>query len=111
MGISTHILDTTRGKPAVGVAVTLERLERDTWQRVGQGTTDADGRVKSLLPEGSQPEPGIHRIGFAVAGYFEGLGVEAFYPAVDIQFVVRAPEHHHVPLLLNPFGYGTYRGT
>ena len=111
MGISTHILDTTRGKPAVGVAVTLERHTDGAWQVVGRGMTDADGRVKSLLPEGSQPEPGTHRIGFAVGDYFAGLGVEAFYPAVDIQFIVRAPEHHHVPLLLNPFGYGTYRGT
>lgn len=112
MGISTHILDTTRGRPAAGVEVTLARHDGAGFVPVGQGVTDADGRVKALLPEGAQPAPGHYRVAFAVAPYFAGLGVEAFYPAVEIQFTVRAAhEHHHVPLLLNPFGYSTYRGS
>lgn len=110
MGISTHILDTTRGRPAVGVAVTLERLEEGGYRPVGQGQTDADGRVKGLLVP--SPEPGQFRITFAVGAYFEALGVEAFYPEVSIVFAVRgAGEHYHVPLLLNPFGFSTYRGS
>lgn len=110
MGISTHILDTTRGRPAAEVAVTLERDEGGAWTAVGRGATDADGRVKGLL-EG-QPPVGTYRISFAVADYFARLGTEAFYPAVSITFLVRsASEHYHVPLLLNPFGYSTYRGS
>jgi 5-hydroxyisourate hydrolase len=112
MGLSTHILDTTRGKPAAAVAVTLERRGPSGWAPAGGGTTNADGRVASLLAEGTTLEAGTYRVGFDVASYFAGLGVEAFYPEVFITFEVRAPsEHHHVPLLLSPFGYGTYRGS
>ena len=112
MGISTHILDTTRGRPASGVAVTLERLAGATVTPVGRGITDADGRVKSLAPEGTALTAGTYRIRFEVGPYFAALGVEAFYPFVEIAFVAPAPmEHHHVPLLLNPFGYSTYRGS
>lgn len=112
MGISTHILDTTRGRPAAGVPVTLEQLGDGAWGHVGKGTTDADGRIKSLLPDGFELKAGTFRISFDVAWYFEKQGVQSFYPGVVITFVVRNPvEHHHVPLLLNPFGYSTYRGS
>lgn len=112
MGLSTHILDTTRGRPAAGVTVALERLGGGTWTAAGSGVTDADGRVKSLLPEGVALAAGEYRVRFEVGAYFAALGVEAFYPRVEIAFTVRAPhEHHHVPLLLNPFGYSTYRGS
>jgi 5-hydroxyisourate hydrolase len=111
MGISTHILDTTCGRPAAGVDVTLERSgEGGAWTALGRGTTDGDGRVKALLAEG--PEPGTYRITFHVAPYFRRQNVEAFYPEVSIAFEVRrAGEHFHVPLLLNPFGFTTYRGS
>jgi len=110
MGISTHILDTTRGRPAVGVTVTLERLGEGGYTPVAQGITDTDGRVKGLLVD--SPAPGQFRLTFAVGAYFEALGVEAFYPEVNIVFSVRgAGEHYHVPLLLNPFGFSTYRGS
>lgn len=110
MGISTHVLDTTRGRPASGVAVTLERESNGAWTTVGQGVTDDDGRLKGLVT-GDVPA-GTWRITFAVEPYFARLGVEGFYPAVSIDFRVRAPqEHYHVPLLLNPFGYSTYRGS
>jgi 5-hydroxyisourate hydrolase len=110
MGISTHILDTTRGKPASGVEVSLDCQENGAWTRVGQGSTDADGRCKTLLTD--SPAPGVYRITFQIAPYFQGLGVEAFYPEVTIAFTVaRGGEHFHVPLLLNPFGFATYRGS
>jgi len=110
MGISTHILDTTRGKPASDVRVTLEHRTAAGFTASGEGTTDADGRVKALMT--ASPEPGTYRITFEVAPYFEKLGVEAFYPEVSITFVVAAGgQHFHVPLLLNPFGFTTYRGS
>lgn len=110
MGISTHILDTTRGRPAAGVRVSLERKADAGWTALGDGTTDADGRVKGLLTE--SPEPGTYRITFHVAPYFEAQGVAAFYPEVSIAFLVAAGgQHFHVPLLLNPFGFTTYRGS
>jgi 5-hydroxyisourate hydrolase len=110
MGISTHILDTTRGRPAGGVEVTLERACAAGFEALGKGTTDTDGRVKGLLEE--SPDPGNYRITFHVAPYFEALGVKAFYPEVSIVFtVVEGGQHFHVPLLLNPFGFTTYRGS
>ena len=106
MGISTHILDTSRGRPASGVTVVLSSGGRE----LARGVTDADGRVKPLLE--AIPGVGTYRITFEVAPYFEGLGLESFYPQVAIDFTVRVPgEHHHVPLLLNPFGFSTYRGS
>lgn len=110
MGISTHILDTTLGRPAADVGVTLERSDDGRWSRVGQGATDADGRCKELLL-GAPPE-GTYRITFDVASYFARTTTQGFYPEVSITFLVRSSaEHYHVPLLLNPFGYSTYRGS
>lgn len=111
--ITTHVLDTSRGRPAQGVAVTLERLS-DTGEAtlLARGTTDADGRLRDLLPPEPRPQAGAYRITFDTGAYYRALGVEGFYPSVAITFVVRAPEeHHHVPLLLNPFGFSTYRGS
>ncbi|MEJ7730535.1 MAG: hydroxyisourate hydrolase [Polyangiaceae bacterium] len=110
MTISTHILDTTRGRPAAGVEVTLERAGDAGWSAIGRGRTDDDGRVKALMSE--SPAPGTYRITFAVGAWFEAQQVEAFYPEVIIAFrVARGGEHFHVPLLLNPFGFTTYRGS
>jgi 5-hydroxyisourate hydrolase len=110
VGISTHILDTTRGRPASGVEVTLEHAAPSGWTLLGRGATDADGRVKALLAD--SPAPGSYRITFQVGRYFEAAGVDAFYPEVAITFRVSgAGEHYHVPLLLNPFGFSTYRGS
>lgn len=110
MGISTHILDTSQGRPAAGVAVTLEQLDGTAWRRVGQGVTDADGRIKPLLE--TIPAVGAYRLRFEVAAYFLLHKVESFYPSISVDFTVRATgEHYHVPLLLNPFGYSTYRGS
>jgi 5-hydroxyisourate hydrolase len=108
--ITTHVLDTSRGRPASGVRVLLERREGKGWKEVGAGVTDADGRLRSLTP-GAIPA-GTYRIGFDTGAYFAALGVDAFYPSVSVVFLVKdASAHHHVPLLLSPYGFSTYRGS
>jgi 5-hydroxyisourate hydrolase len=111
--ITTHVLDTARGRPAEGVPIVLDRRSADGgWGEAGRGTTDADGRCRSLLPDGSALEPGVYRLVFDTSAYFRARGQEAFYPSVSIAFEVRNPgEHYHVPLLLSPYGYSTYRGS
>src|SRR3954467_9020392 len=110
-GITTHVLDTSRGKPASGVPVLLE-IQEDGWREIGRAVTDDDGRVRQLLPEGSGLIPGIYRLTFDLDRYFAAREVEGFYPEAAIVFNVRdAAQHHHVPLLLSPFGYSTYRGS
>jgi 5-hydroxyisourate hydrolase len=111
--ITTHVLDTARGRPAAGVPITLDvRAPDGAWKRLGAGTTDADGRLRTLVPDGAAIEPAVYRITFDTAHYFRAIAVEGFYPEASIVFEVRAAgEHYHVPLLLNPFGYSTYRGS
>lgn len=110
--ITTHILDTTRGRPASGVRVVLEQASGDGFREVGAGMTDADGRLKTLMPAGSELQAGKYRLTFHTEGYFAAQGVDGFYPEVSITFLVREPkQHYHVPLLLNPYGYSTYRGS
>ena len=110
-GITTHVLDTARGRPAAGVGVTLERLSDGArWDVAGAGRTDDDGRLRTLL-EGAA-SPGLYRLVFDTAAYFESHGARAFYPHITIAFEVTEGEaHYHVPLLLSPYGYTTYRGT
>jgi hydroxyisourate hydrolase len=109
-GITTHVLDTSTGVPASGVPVALESRRGDAWQQVGSGVTDDDGRLAGLSPDGVGP--GTYRIRFDTAAYFAARGVRGFYPEVTVVFeVANAGEHHHVPLLLSPFGYSTYRGS
>jgi 5-hydroxyisourate hydrolase len=110
--ITTHVLDVSRGKPAAGISVTLEIRGTDgAWQVLGEGETNSDGRVLNLLPPDSL-QTGSYRLKFLVADYFSAQNVAAFYPQVTIEFSVTAPhEHYHVPLLLSPFGYSTYRGS
>jgi 5-hydroxyisourate hydrolase len=111
--ITTHILDTSRGRPASGVPVTLEIQDAgQSWELIGKGRTDADGRLKELLPEKHLLREGIYRLTFETSLYFATENVESFYPEVIIIFHVRdAAQHYHVPLLLNPYGYSTYRGS
>ncbi len=113
MSISTHVLDTSAGKPADGVSVRLEFLTgAEDWRVVGSGTTNGDGRVGDLVGEQALMEVGTYRLTFDTGDYFERLGVSSFHPRVQIVFSVRdADEHYHVPLLLSPFGYTTYRGS
>ncbi len=110
MGISTHVLDTSRGRPAAGIEVRLERREGTAWVVAGEGTTDADGRVRSLLP--GDASPGTYRLRFEIAPYFADLGQPAFFPVVEVAFSVStAGERVHVPLLVSPYAYSTYRGS
>jgi len=109
--ITTHVLDTSLGRPARGVPVHLEVREGGGWRQVGAGETDGDGRLRTLTPEGPAAV-GIYRLRFDTAAYFAQHSVAGYFPSVEIQFIVRAGEdHHHVPLLLSPFGYTTYRGS
>ena len=111
-GITTHVLDTSLGRPAAGVAIRLERREGASWIELGRGSTDAEGRCRNLLPEGVSLQASIYRLIFESAPYFGGRGVPTFYPEISVVFEVREPaQHHHVPLLVSPFGYSTYRGS
>ncbi|GAC1383642.1 MAG: hydroxyisourate hydrolase [Pseudarthrobacter sp.] len=108
--VTTHVLDTGSGKPAADVAVTLNVLDGEQWLRIAAGTTDADGRVKDLGPE--RLPSGTYRLSFDTATYFASSGTETFFPEVALTFGVAESEaHYHVPLLLSPFAYSTYRGS
>jgi 5-hydroxyisourate hydrolase len=110
--ITTHILDISRGAPAAGVAVRLEcQTANGEWEQVGTGITNDDGRVSQLLTA-AELIPGSYRLVFATGDYFRRLSLATFYPQVVVEFSVSsATEHYHVPLLLSPFGYSTYRGS
>jgi 5-hydroxyisourate hydrolase len=111
-GITTHVLDIARGRPAAGVPVTLEAKGEGGWRVVGRGATDADGRLRDLAPADFVLTAGGYRLTFDVGSYFAAAGVEGFYTEVVVSFVVRDPgSHYHVPLLLSPYGYTTYRGS
>jgi 5-hydroxyisourate hydrolase len=108
--LSTHVLDATAGQPAAGVPVRLERRGPDGWSVAGEGRTDADGRLRF----GSGPgfEPGVYRITFGSGAYFEARGAASFYPEITVTFEMTGDGgHYHVPLLLSPFAYSTYRGS
>ncbi|QYN16724.1 hydroxyisourate hydrolase [Amycolatopsis sp. DSM 110486] len=104
--VTTHVLDTAAGKPASGIPVHLDHQDSG-WNPVASGVTDADGRVRDLGPE--TLEPGVYRLIFETGAY---LGPEAFFPDVTIAFrITDGTAHHHVPVLLSPFAYSTYRGS
>ena len=111
--VSTHVLDTAKGTPASGVPVRLDRRDSTgEWSALGSGQTDQDGRCGQLLPEGATLKEGAHRLTFDVASYFATCGVEGLYTVVEITFQVRSGESHlHIPLLLSPNCYTTYRGS
>jgi len=108
VSLSTHVLDASNGAPAVGVSVRVETQHGDHWHPGAEHHTDDDGRVGSFDP----PAAGVHRIRFATGAYFAARGVETFYPEVLVTFTVTdAARHYHVPLLLSPFAFSTYRGS
>ena len=109
--VTTHVLDAATGTPAAGVAVVLERAVGNGWDRVGTAATDADGRCGDLGP--TALAVGTYRLDFATAAWFAASGRETFYPSVVVVFAITDPDraHHHVPLLLSPFAYTTYRGS
>jgi 5-hydroxyisourate hydrolase len=110
--ITTHVLDTSRGGAAVGVAVALELREGLQWTVIGGGTTDANGRATTLM-QGRPLVPGEYRLTFDTAAYHRAQGIaDPFFCHVVITFSVDdGAGHYHVPLLLSPFGYSTYKGT
>ena len=110
--VTTHVLDAVTGIPAAGIAVRLSRVEGDgaSATEVAAGATNSDGRIRDLGPE--VIDPGTYRITFATGEYFRAQGVETFYPSVTIDFFVEeGRDHYHVPCLLSPFAYSTYRGS
>lgn len=111
--ITTHILDTTTGKPGAGIPVVLERKTHSAgWQAISEGMTDIKGRVDDLLSTREAFLPGHYRLIFETGPYFLLHSIECFFPQVTISFVVKDPmQQYHVPLLLSPFGYSTYRGS
>lgn len=111
--ITTHVLDTALGRPAAGLAITLSRREPESgsWRALASGATNADGRIADLLEPGALTA-GEFRMEFDTGAYVKATGRSGFYPRVTIDFTIEAPdEHYHVPLLLSPYGYSTYRGS
>lgn len=111
--ITTHVLDLSSGKPACKIPVILEiREAKQGWRLLGSAETDADGRVKKLLAENFRLIPGTYRLSFQVSRYFRAQKIESFFPEASVVFTVNdTSQHYHVPLLLSPHGYTTYRGS
>ena len=108
--ITTHVLDLSRGCPAAAVEVCLEWRAGDQWTEISRGVTDGDGRLADLGPD--TLDAGVYRLVFLTGAYFERSAIEHFHPRVEISFEVRdSTRHYHVPLLVSPFGYSTYRGS
>ena len=110
--ITTHVLDVSLGRPATNVPVIVElQNAQGDWSEIGRGSTDDDGRVRDLAASATLCE-GNYRLTFNTGAYFAARGIETLYPKVAIEFAVRNPlEHFHIPLLLSPYGYSTYRGS
>lgn len=112
--ITTHILDLSTGRPAADVRVSLARVPTGASAErivVGTGVTDADGRVRTLVPEGQTLDAGVYELTFETEPYFAQRQIRSFYPRVTVGFHFAAGEKYHVPLLISPFGYSTYRGS
>lgn len=110
--ISTHILDLSTGKPASGVRVSLARVDDARRATVSSGVTDADGRLRDLEPKAGVIDAGVFELTFETGPYFAALGVRPFHPRVTVVIEITDPkQHYHVPLLISPFGYTTYRGS
>jgi len=110
--ITTHVLDTATGFPAEGIAVELSMESGGQWSRLAAASTNADGRITDLLPADHALKSGHYRMRFDTGRYFQSQKVEGFYPCAEIVFTIRDPkDHYHIPLLLSPFGYSTYRGS
>jgi 5-hydroxyisourate hydrolase len=109
--LTTHILDTTKGKPAEGVSIILYQQKNNEWKEIAKGITNSDGRIADLLLKDIILEFGIYKMKFETKEYFDKQSIKTFYPFVEIIFDITTKEHYHIPLLLNPFGYSTYRGS
>ena len=109
--ITTHILDTTKGKPAKDITIILFSSNAGDWKEIAKGKTNQDGRISDLLKKDMVLPAGTYKMKFDTEEYFKKDGIATFYPFVEIVFDIQTNEHYHIPLLLNPFGYSTYRGS
>lgn len=109
--LTTHVLDTSIGKPGSDISIRLKHLVKKSWETMAQGITDTDGRIVDLMPLNKNLKPGNYKMVFETGSYFATNNTKGFYPEVEITFTVFDNGHYHVPLLLNPFGYSTYRGS
>ena len=109
--LTTHVLDTSLGQPGRHLSIKLQQFKNNQWQSMTQGLTNEDGRIGDLLAPGKQLEYKSYKMIFDTATYFQQNNIKGFYPKVEIQFRVMDDKHYHVPLLINPFGYSTYRGS
>jgi 5-hydroxyisourate hydrolase/2-oxo-4-hydroxy-4-carboxy-5-ureidoimidazoline decarboxylase len=109
--ITTHVLDTSAGKPGKDISIRLMHKTDDIWESIAQGVTNNDGRIADLIPPGKTLTPGTYKMVFETGGYYAVKKIKTFYPVVEIQFLISDDSHYHVPLLINPFGYSTYRGS
>lgn len=112
INLTTHILDISIGMPAKNVPVILQVLQNEFhWVQIGEGQTDNDGRIKNFFTGEVNLGHGTYKLIFNTGEYFESEGIDSFYPFVEVMFVVDSDRHYHVPLLLSPYGYSTYRGS
>jgi 5-hydroxyisourate hydrolase len=110
--LTTHVLDTSNGEPAEGIRITLQKIHEDgRWMDIATKLTNADGRISDFLKDSQTLEFGIYRLIFETGSYFNELALASFYPYIPVVFEIKDESHYHVPLLLNPFGYSTYRGS
>lgn len=109
--LTTHILDTTQGKPAAGVEIALYQQHQSEWKEIVRGITNQDGRITDWLPKDELLPHGQYKLKFETGVYYKQLMISSFYPFVEVVFSITDSSHYHVPLLLNPFGYSTYRGS
>ena len=109
--VTTHVLDISAGKPGKNISVRLMQNVNNEWKSIAQGITNTDGRVTDLLPAKKNLSAGNYKIVFETGNYYAGQNIKTFYPAVEIQFTIFDDSHYHVPLLISPFGFSTYRGS
>lgn len=109
--ITAHILDTTKGRPVAKVPAILWHQHQDEWKEIARGTTDDNGRISAMLPHDKILENGIYKMKFFTREYFDQYSIQTFYPYIEIIFEISSAEHYHIPLLVSPFGYTTYRGS
>lgn len=109
--ITTHVLDTSSGKPAEGINIKLYFLVNKSWELIAEGVTNKDGRIGDLIKPDKTLDAGIYKMKFHTGSYYSERKIKKFYPFVEIIFETDSNEHYHIPLLLSPFGYSTYRGS